>query len=164
MMDSEIFDFVIDNATVETVVALLLPNANVIRLYNHIPEPATVWWDASVPITRGGPNRNVKVQSLAFDVEMSKSTFLDAAKALDMPGGGLTLVQSYEPLRGNIHPQNFKKKETLWKVLAQFGACLFFDLPHSGEAAGLTIFGCEHMDVLIDRGVVEIDKNDKLSP
>lgn len=157
MADEEIFDFLIDDASVASVAELLLPDADVIRLYNHYPEPAIIWWEASVPLTSGGPNRNVTVQAMAYDVEMSRLTFLEAADELERKHGGLTLVQSYKPLPADIHPRNFHKEDTLLKVLAQCGACLFVELPHANETAGLTIFGRKHLDWLVDNEKLEVD-------
>ena len=152
-----IYDYLIGQATIRTVEPLLIPGGDVIRLYDHIPSPEVVWWEASVPLTRLGPNRRLLVQSMAFDVEMPKAEFLEAVDELERCHGGLTLVQSRSPLPPDIHPGNFRKQETFLRVLRDCGAYVLFELPHFNETAGLTVFGKENFEYLTTNGVIAVD-------
>lgn len=155
-----IYDYLIEQATIRMVRDLLIPGADVIRLYDHVPSPEVVWWEASVPLSRHGPNRRLHVQSMAYDVEMSKADFLDALDELDRGDGGLTLVQSGEPLPADIHPRRFRNQETLLRVLKGCGACLLYELPHQHETAGLTVFGRQNFEYMTANGIIEVEDNE----
>jgi hypothetical protein len=152
-----IYDYLIEQASIGMVRDLLIPGADVIRLYDHIPCPEIVWWGASVPLSRHGPNRSLQVQNMAFDVEMTRADFLDAVDELDRGSGGLMLVQSSKPLPTDIHPRRFRNQETLLRVLRNNGACLLFELPHQHETAGLTVFGKRNFEHLVANGIIEVD-------
>lgn|GEM_PF-3251614 len=152
--DDGIFDFLIEGAEVGTIAELLIPDADVIRLYDHYPEPVLRFWEASVPLSAFGPNRDVLVQSMAFNVEMSRSVFCEIVPELGRGRGGLSLVQSKSALPNELHPRGFRKEETLFRVLRDCGACLYFELPHANETAGLTVFGRDNYDYLIENDLI----------
>lgn len=133
-----VYKYLIDYAIVDHLSSLLMPDAEVIRLYRHWPSPEVSWWEASVPLSRDGPNRNVLVQDLGFDMEISKQDFLDWME--DFKQGGMTLVQSWEPLPYRLHPRRFRSYDAFLEVLQDNGAALLFELPHPIETAGLTVF------------------------
>ena len=69
------------NAVIENVGPLLIPDGAFVRLYDHIPQMEYSWWRASVPLSKGGPNRRLSIRGLSFDVEFVKSVFLESGIA-----------------------------------------------------------------------------------
>lgn len=129
----------IEMAKVELLPSLLLPDADVIRIYQHWPTPEMCWWDAKVPLRRDGTNRDVTIHGLAYDLELSKKDFIDWID--DFTQGGITLVQSALPLPYDLHPLRFRSDESFLQTLRDNGAQLMFELPHPNETARLTVFG-----------------------
>ena len=149
-----IHELLIPNAGIATIGPLLIPDAGFIRLYNHWPKTEISWWEASVPLSSRRPNKRLKIQSLSFDVEFSRTEFLEILDELDRSHGGMTLVQSKVMLPGDMHPQSFRKPETYLRTLQNCGACLLYELPHQNETAGLTLFSDEDLDFLVSNKLI----------
>ena len=136
--------YVLDNACAESIVPLLHPQGEIVRLYRHWPTPEIAWWRASVPLSRGGPNRNVRIQSLEYDLELSRKEFIEWID--EFSASGMTLLQSAGPLPGDLHPRRFSSPASFEQVLGQLGAMLLFELPHANETAGVTVFSDRHSE------------------
>ena len=78
MTSEGIHPLVIKNARSATIGPILFPEGDIVRIYDHRPTSELRWWTASVPLTRGSLNRRVEVLALKYDVEMSRTDFLDA--------------------------------------------------------------------------------------
>lgn len=157
MTPEGIYEFLIDKASIATVGPLLLPEGDVVRIYDHWPSPEITWWEASVPLVRSGANRRVLVQSLRYDLEMSRTDFLDVLGELDCGGGDIALIQSKGALPASLHPSGFHQPETYLRTLRDCGACLLFEFFEDGETASLTVFGADRLEHLVQNGLIERD-------
>ncbi len=141
----------IDGATAHSVVPLLHEDGNIIRLYRHWPTAEMSWWTASVPLAQGGPNREILLQGLEYDMELSRTQYI--AWIDDFRSVGLTLVQSAKPLPYDLHPGRLRSPEGFKAVLMKCGAMLLFELPFADETAGLTVFSEQHAKWIRRQGV-----------
>lgn len=154
LIDEGIHELLISDAEIATIGPLLIPDGETIRMYAHWPNNYIEWWEASVPLSKFGPNRRLNIQSLSFDVELSKIEFLEVLEELDKSRGGIELIQSRLRLPGNLHPQGFRKRETYLRTLQNLGACLLYELPHQNETAGLTLFNNVDLDYLVSNQLI----------
>jgi len=141
----------IDRATAESIIPLLHKDGDIIRLYRHWPKAEVSWWIASVPLAQNGPNREILVQGLEYDMERSRAQFIEWID--DFRSAGMTLVQSVEPMPYSLHPRRFRTPESFEAALKKNGAMLLFELPHSYETAGLTVFCSHHARWIRRQGV-----------
>jgi hypothetical protein len=130
--------FEIDDATAEIARDLLNPQADYIRLYDHAPTNRLEWWKASIPLRFDGPNRDVLVNLVRFNVEMNRNQFL--AWLDDFHHAGMTLVQTSQILPATVSPDHFRSPGSFRKLMAEFGGTLLFELPHRCEIAHATFF------------------------
>jgi len=141
----------IDGATAQSIVPLLHEDGQIVRLYRHWPTAEMAWWTASVPLARGRSNRDILIQGLEYDAEMPRAQFIQWID--DFRSGGMTLVQSAQPLPYSLHPRNFRTPEGFEAVLGKCGAILLLELPHANETAGLTVVLPHHADWIRRQGV-----------
>ncbi|MFB9148158.1 hypothetical protein [Roseovarius ramblicola] len=143
--------FLIDGANAANILPLLHEDGRIVRLYRHWPTAEMSWWTVSVPVARGGPNRDILLQGLEYDMEISRAQYIEWID--DFRSAGMTLVQSPEPLPYSLHPGRFHSPAGFEAVLKKCGAMLLFELPHADETAGLTVFSARHADWIRRQGV-----------
>jgi len=83
--------------------------------------------------------------------------FCEIVPELERGNGGLSLVQSTTALPNELHPRGFRKEETLFRVLRDCGACLYVELPHANETAGLSVFGKDNYEYLIKNDLMALE-------
>ena len=111
---------------------VLLPEVPFVYVESHWPNPRYEWWDATVPLKRGGRAVNLKVRRLEFDISLTTAQFLSLVE--EFADAGLTVLQLDRALPNGLVPNQLKPAER-YRVLVANGLQLEFSLPHAIEYA-----------------------------
>ena len=137
-----IFDLMLNPCSAMVLPHVLGEEVPFVWLESHCPNNRTEWWQAQVPLRRGGQYFPLKVRLLRFDVMFPTRQFLSLLP--EFADAGMLLLQLERELPNTLRPEDLNDNER-YKVLMQNGLYLEFDLPHAGEYARVV---SPHRDVL----------------
>jgi hypothetical protein len=121
--------------TAKILATFLPPTGLTVWIRGHRPEAVTRWWKLDLPLSPKSGLLRVDARDLAFDLQFSVESFLEALPSL--VGHGLDLYLLDRPVPDTLTLQAVDG-EARYRVLTANGLVGHFDLPHAGEVAVLS--------------------------
>ena len=140
------FYIMLDGATAGDLRYLLHPDAQVIWLHSHCPDPILHWWKADIPISPGQIWASAEVRLVDYDLMVSLSDFLDRLHLFEPHG--MTLTQLTRRVPDSLWARSLSDTE-IYRVLKQNGLMSRFYLPHAVETAQFSCVDRSHLERVI---------------
>ena len=137
-----IFNLMLNPCSAMVLPHILSEEVPFVWLESHCPSDHHEWWQAQVPLRRGGQYFPLKVRSLRFDLLLPIKQFLSLLP--EFTDAGMLLLQLQREMPNSLVPRSLNDNER-YKVLVQNGLYLEFELPHAGEYASVV---SPHQEVL----------------
>ena len=140
-LEPNIFSLMLEPCTALVLPHILNEEIPFVWIESHCPN-LYGWWQVQVPLRKGGEYFPLKVRHLCFDLMLPTRQFLSLLP--EFVGAGMLLLQLEREMPNGLLPESLKDNER-YKVLAQNGLYLEFDLPHAREYASVV---SPHREVL----------------
>src|SRR5262245_8492278 len=75
---------------------VLDPSTPFVWVVGHWPGSHVHWWEATLPLSEGTPNRRLRVRDVEFDIQLSTAEFLELEP--EFRHGGVILLQLDRPV------------------------------------------------------------------